>query len=267
MSTGRQVIMSRPAPPLLAPNLPIANGQQQMLANIYAGPYYAYSNGGPSGQSGVGHQSISQARPLAPVPGLTPILPAPMDDTASNSGEYDGPRKRKQVKNACVNCQKACKKCDNIRPCPRCVRYGLSDSCIDSVRKERRKGIKRGPYKPKLSRSASVANGSSRASDSESSSRAPSPEYVGDDNLASLSSPPADGLPNITLSVVPPRQPPSVDVSKASDSTKSKPSPAVATSSQNMPAPPVFTPMPIRPTPNFRIPSSSYSRYRPPTPL
>ncbi|RKO89888.1 hypothetical protein BDK51DRAFT_21228 [Blyttiomyces helicus] len=49
------------------------------------------------------------------------------------------PRKRKQVKNACVNCQKACKKCEIVRPCPRCVKYGLSDSCSDSMRKERKK--------------------------------------------------------------------------------------------------------------------------------
>ncbi|KAF7725537.1 hypothetical protein EC973_009567 [Apophysomyces ossiformis] len=55
--------------------------------------------------------------------------------------------KRKQVKNACVNCQKACKKCDDGRPCQRCIKYGLTDTCVNSVRKERKKGIKRGPYK------------------------------------------------------------------------------------------------------------------------
>lgn len=55
--------------------------------------------------------------------------------------------KRKQVKNACVNCQKACKKCDESRPCLRCVKYGVAGSCQDSARKERKRGIKRGPYK------------------------------------------------------------------------------------------------------------------------
>lgn len=55
--------------------------------------------------------------------------------------------KRRQVKNACTNCQKACKKCDDARPCLRCVRYGIAEECIDSQRKERKKGIKRGPYK------------------------------------------------------------------------------------------------------------------------
>ncbi|KAG0318673.1 hypothetical protein BGZ99_005517 [Dissophora globulifera] len=55
--------------------------------------------------------------------------------------------KRRQVKNACVNCQKACKKCDEGRPCARCIKYGLTDTCVDSTRKIRKKGIKRGPYK------------------------------------------------------------------------------------------------------------------------
>ncbi|KAF8978116.1 hypothetical protein BGZ46_006817 [Entomortierella lignicola] len=58
--------------------------------------------------------------------------------------------KRRQVKNACVNCQKACKKCDEGRPCTRCIKYGLSDTCVDSTRKVRKKGIKRGPYKRKI---------------------------------------------------------------------------------------------------------------------
>ncbi|KAI9265608.1 hypothetical protein BY458DRAFT_513438 [Sporodiniella umbellata] len=55
--------------------------------------------------------------------------------------------KRKQVKNACVNCQKACKKCDDGRPCARCMKLGLAATCRDSDRKERKKGMKRGPYK------------------------------------------------------------------------------------------------------------------------
>ncbi|KAI8867591.1 hypothetical protein GQ42DRAFT_126491, partial [Ramicandelaber brevisporus] len=43
------------------------------------------------------------------------------------------PSKRQQVKNACINCQKACKKCDEGRPCQRCIRQGLTDTCIDSI--------------------------------------------------------------------------------------------------------------------------------------
>lgn len=45
-----------------------------------------------------------------------------------------------------VNCQKACKKCDDQRPCERCSKYGLEASCRDSARKERKKGVRRGPY-------------------------------------------------------------------------------------------------------------------------
>lgn len=46
--------------------------------------------------------------------------------------------KRKQVKNACIHCQKACKKCDDERPCTRCIKYNLAETCTDSPRKERR---------------------------------------------------------------------------------------------------------------------------------
>ncbi|KAF8471514.1 hypothetical protein JB92DRAFT_3054792 [Gautieria morchelliformis] len=54
--------------------------------------------------------------------------------------------KRKQVKMACTNCAAACKRCDVARPCERCIKYGLSDTCRDGQRKERKKGFKRGPY-------------------------------------------------------------------------------------------------------------------------
>ncbi|KAG0331577.1 hypothetical protein BG004_001605 [Podila humilis] len=64
-----------------------------------------------------------------------------------NGGTMTPKPKRRQVKNACVNCQKACKKCDEGRPCTRCIKYGLTDTCVDSTRKVRKKGVKRGPYK------------------------------------------------------------------------------------------------------------------------
>ncbi|KAJ3381772.1 hypothetical protein HDU92_005138 [Lobulomyces angularis] len=66
------------------------------------------------------------------------------------------PAKRTQVRNACTNCQKACKKCDEVRPCWRCKKYDLQDSCSDSIRKERQKGMKRGPYKKKNSEVVAV---------------------------------------------------------------------------------------------------------------
>lgn len=57
--------------------------------------------------------------------------------------------KRRQVKNACCHCQKACKKCDDARPCMRCVKYGVAEECVDSQRKVREKVMKRGPYNKK----------------------------------------------------------------------------------------------------------------------
>ncbi|EIE78958.1 hypothetical protein RO3G_03663 [Rhizopus delemar RA 99-880] len=77
--------------------------------------------------------------------GLPPMQPG-LSDPVTNASTTASP-KRKQVKNACTNCQKACKKCDDARPCPRCIKYGIADTCVNSVRKERKKGIKRGPYK------------------------------------------------------------------------------------------------------------------------
>lgn len=61
----------------------------------------------------------------------------------NNTHHHSSPRstgsKRAQVKNACVNCQKACKKCDDQRPCGRCVKYGIEDTCVNSQRKERKR--------------------------------------------------------------------------------------------------------------------------------
>ena len=50
-----------------------------------------------------------------------------------------------------VNCQRACKKCDDCRPCQRCVRYHLEESCQNSARRERKRGVRRGPYKRRSS--------------------------------------------------------------------------------------------------------------------
>lgn len=62
--------------------------------------------------------------------------------------EEDGSKKRRsQVKIACIHCKKSCKKCDEQRPCQRCVRIGFSMNCIDAPRKIRKRGFKRGPYK------------------------------------------------------------------------------------------------------------------------
>lgn len=85
-----------------------------------------------------------------PPPGQGAFVPSalPSPPTGGSSPSAAQMRmKRKQVKNACTNCATACKRCDEARPCERCVKYGLIESCVDGQRKERKKGIKRGPYK------------------------------------------------------------------------------------------------------------------------
>jgi hypothetical protein len=107
----------------------------------------------PSGDDpdeGPNSESIQPSMTIHPV--HYPAVPTHMfpisDDLSSSS-----PRsKRRQVKKACSNCQKACKKCDDGRPCKRCITYGTADECIDTQRKERKKGIKRGPYKKREGR-------------------------------------------------------------------------------------------------------------------
>ncbi|SAM00506.1 hypothetical protein [Absidia glauca] len=71
---------------------------------------------------------------------------------ASSTGNSATPNfaekgKRTQVRNACVHCQKACKKCASERPCPRCLKFGYAETCVDSVRKKRQQSTRRGPYK------------------------------------------------------------------------------------------------------------------------
>ncbi|KAF8206580.1 hypothetical protein K438DRAFT_1817467 [Mycena galopus ATCC 62051] len=67
--------------------------------------------------------------------------------------------KRRQVKIACEKCKKSCKKCDQARPCLRCVKYGWPEECVDSKRKEREKGAKRGPYKKRHGKSTVQSEG------------------------------------------------------------------------------------------------------------
>ncbi len=69
----------------------------------------------------------------------SPFSSASPTHNSSFSSPSRPQNKRKQVKNACTNCQKACKKCDDQRPCTRCVKYGIEDSCVNSQRKERKR--------------------------------------------------------------------------------------------------------------------------------
>lgn len=87
--------------------------------------------------------SSSPSTPYNYTSNISKLHTSPSSSTNTSSSTPSSSRnnhgKRKQVKNACVNCQRACKKCDDQRPCGRCVRYGIEDGCINSQRKERKR--------------------------------------------------------------------------------------------------------------------------------
>ncbi|KAI9321241.1 hypothetical protein BX666DRAFT_952773 [Dichotomocladium elegans] len=89
---------------------------------------------------------IIPSQPSPPPSSSSPSPRAQEENVSTAEADRKRP-KRRQVKNACVNCQKACKKCDDGRPCQRCIKLGLTATCTNSPRKERKKGVKRGPYK------------------------------------------------------------------------------------------------------------------------
>ena len=47
------------------------------------------------------------------------------------AGSHVQKPKRQQVSKACLTCRRAKAKCGPGRPCPRCVRMGVKDPCID----------------------------------------------------------------------------------------------------------------------------------------
>ncbi|KAG0327677.1 hypothetical protein BG004_002713, partial [Podila humilis] len=83
--------------------------------------------------------------------------------------------------------ESACKKCDEGRPCTRCVKYGLTDTCVDSTRKIRKKGVKRGPYKRRPPPSQ-LGTASNSVSASPTLRNAPMPGYVSEP-VTAISSP------------------------------------------------------------------------------
>ncbi|KZS96210.1 hypothetical protein SISNIDRAFT_547688 [Sistotremastrum niveocremeum HHB9708] len=137
--------------------------QQQPSGNPFPPPgyqaYYTYpphdappgdgsapANGAPPYYPYVGPMGTVYAYPGQPNTGGYNPMTLPSTLPISQGMQRS---KRKQVKNACTNCATACKRCDNARPCERCKKYGIEATCQDSARKERKKGVKRGPYKRK----------------------------------------------------------------------------------------------------------------------
>ncbi|KAF8623828.1 hypothetical protein AX15_006157 [Amanita polypyramis BW_CC] len=122
----------------------------------YPPPFFAYpppdANHPENGQGGV-PPPAPYMMAFPPPPGMVYAFPPPQGQVPPGAPVQSPPAltkpKRKQVKMACTNCAAACKRCDEGRPCERCLKYGIQDTCQDGQRKERKKGIKRGPYKRK----------------------------------------------------------------------------------------------------------------------
>jgi len=57
---------------------------------------------------------------------------------------------RNRVKTACTNCKLAKARCDNGRPCSRCVKRGCQDTCIDAIPKRRGRKRNQNGHKPAL---------------------------------------------------------------------------------------------------------------------
>ncbi|TRM59464.1 hypothetical protein BD626DRAFT_508393 [Schizophyllum amplum] len=93
------------------------------------------------------YHTTATASPPVPSPDGLLMFPIDWPRDSEASPKPTTRSKRRQVKNACTLCQKSCKKCDEARPCLRCVRYGVPERCVNSQRKERKKGTKRGPYR------------------------------------------------------------------------------------------------------------------------
>ncbi|KAI0334105.1 hypothetical protein GY45DRAFT_148071 [Cubamyces sp. BRFM 1775] len=52
------------------------------------------------------------------------------------------PRKTRGVKAACTNCRRVSKRCDEGRPCMRCLSRGLADTCANASTKPRRRNMR-----------------------------------------------------------------------------------------------------------------------------
>lgn len=117
-----------------------------------------------------------------------------MEQTTSTDSPTSQRPKRAQVKNACTNCQRACKKCDPFRPCQRCIKYELTDTCVNSKRKPRKKGIKRGPYKKRKKNPTEESSTSTTPiqGTSKRKPRTPLPSILGPGAINILQSDPSD---------------------------------------------------------------------------
>ncbi|TBU29836.1 hypothetical protein BD311DRAFT_796386 [Dichomitus squalens] len=79
----------------------------------------------------------------SPVEAISPALsPQEQMGPTAQSSTSAAQRKTRGVKIACTNCRLANKRCDEGRPCERCVKNGLEHSCVSAERKRRRRTVR-----------------------------------------------------------------------------------------------------------------------------
>lgn len=107
------------------------------------------SNGsGSSAKNGNGNKTtgpIASSRPSSSPSSSTTsttiakaktVQPITKENGKTNSDSTEKPARRRKANRACSHCQKAHLTCDDSRPCERCVKKGLADTCTDGARKK-----------------------------------------------------------------------------------------------------------------------------------
>lgn len=98
------------------------------------------TEGGDEHGHGGGHGGAAHAR-TAHGTGTHPRTPGSGSGNASKRARGkrragDGDERRAKTRRACLACQRAHLTCDDKRPCSRCEKRGLADTCTDGFRKK-----------------------------------------------------------------------------------------------------------------------------------
>ncbi|KAI0040010.1 hypothetical protein FA95DRAFT_1503447 [Auriscalpium vulgare] len=78
---------------------------------------------------------LKRVAPAPPAPNKRRRSDAPPSDSPDSAQAKKDSQKKKKATRACVHCQKAHLTCDDSRPCQRCTKRGMADSCVEGHRK------------------------------------------------------------------------------------------------------------------------------------
>jgi hypothetical protein len=88
-----------------------------------------------------------QSSSLSQIPTAQTIMMNSSNSSSSEKGKsltaVVATRKRKKYNEACAECRKAHKACSGTKPCERCIKLGIGDTCKTLERKKRGKSSKR----------------------------------------------------------------------------------------------------------------------------